>query len=70
MLKTPIILDCDPGIDDAYAIAYALSNEALDVKLITSVSGNVSIDTTTKNAQLLVGLCNGNVKICKAQTNH
>lgn len=65
MLKTPIILDCDPGIDDAYAIAYALSNEALDVKLITSVSGNVSIDTTTKNAQLLAGLCNGNVKICK-----
>ena len=41
MSKRPIIIDTDPGIDDALAIAIALFSEELDVKLITTVAGNV-----------------------------
>ena len=55
MLKRrPIIIDTDPGIDDAVAIAAAVFCESLDVKLISTVSGNVSINHTTKNAKKLV----------------
>ena len=38
-----IIIDTDPGIDDAAAISVMLSEPSLDVKLIASVSGNVGI---------------------------
>jgi purine nucleosidase len=46
-----IILDCDPGIDDALAIAFAVGSPDLDLIGITSVAGNVGIDLTTSNAQ-------------------
>jgi inosine-uridine nucleoside N-ribohydrolase len=36
----PIILDCDPGHDDAIAIVLALASPELDVKAITSSAGN------------------------------
>lgn len=46
---TPIILDMDPGIDDAVALSIALTNPEIDIKLLTSVAGNVSVDKTTIN---------------------
>ncbi len=49
MNKRPIIIDTDPGIDDAVAIAIALFSEELDVRLITTVAGNVSLDKVTYN---------------------
>lgn len=49
MNKRPIIIDTDPGIDDAVAIAIALFSEELDVRLITTVAGNVSVDKVTYN---------------------
>ncbi|MBV6713373.1 ribonucleoside hydrolase RihC [Paenibacillus chitinolyticus] len=52
--KTPIIIDTDPGIDDAVAIGVALHHESLDVKLLTTVAGNVSVDKTTQNALKLI----------------
>ena len=42
MNKRPIIIDTDPGIDDAVAIAIALFSGELDVRLLTTVAGNVS----------------------------
>jgi purine nucleosidase len=45
-----IILDCDPGIDDAMAIVYAVGSPDLDLLGITTVAGNVSLDKTTGNA--------------------
>lgn len=54
MSRTPIILDTDPGIDDAVAIAAALFSPQLDLKLITTVAGNVSVDKTTRNALQLM----------------
>ena len=44
MIKRPIIIDTDPGIDDAVALAIALFNETLDVRLITTVNGILSFD--------------------------
>lgn len=52
--KRPIIIDTDPGIDDAVAIAIALFSEKLDIKLITSVAGNVDIKKTTDNVLKLL----------------
>ncbi|BES65043.1 pyrimidine-specific ribonucleoside hydrolase RihA [Gottschalkiaceae bacterium SANA] len=49
MKKTPVIIDCDPGYDDALALVLALGNEALDVRAITAVAGNVPLERTYKN---------------------
>ena len=51
-----VIIDTDPGVDDAVAILLALASEELDVVAITTVAGNVGIDATTLNARRLVEL--------------
>ncbi|SDL00271.1 ribonucleoside hydrolase RihC [Natronincola ferrireducens] len=53
-MSRPIIIDTDPGIDDAVALAIALFNKELDVRLITTIAGNVGIDSVTKNALQLL----------------
>src|SRR5262245_43004339 len=45
-----IILDCDPGVDDAWAIVYACGDPELDLLAITTVAGNVDLSDTTANA--------------------
>ncbi len=45
-----VIIDTDPGIDDAAAILLALHSPELDVKAITTVFGNVEVEQTTQNA--------------------
>lgn len=52
----PIILDVDTGIDDAWAIAYALNSPTLDVLGITTGYGNADVETTTHNTLLMVQL--------------
>ena len=54
MPPLPIIIDTDPGQDDAVAILAALGSPDLDVVAITTVGGNVPLDLTTKNALILV----------------
>ncbi len=49
-MKRKIILDCDPGHDDAIAIMLAAKNENIDLLGITVVSGNQTIEKTTRNA--------------------
>jgi inosine-uridine nucleoside N-ribohydrolase len=46
----PIILDCDPGHDDMVAILLALASPQLDVRGITTVGGNATLEHTTENA--------------------
>ncbi|MFI5358971.1 MAG: nucleoside hydrolase [Halanaerobiales bacterium] len=50
MKKLPIIIDCDPGHDDAIALLWALASPALEVKAVTTVAGNQSIEKVTDNA--------------------
>lgn len=46
----PILLDCDPGHDDAIAIMLAVADPAIDLRAITTVAGNVTLENTTRNA--------------------
>lgn len=52
----PVIIDCDPGVDDAHALLMALASPKLDVRAITTVSGNMPIWITTANALRIVEL--------------
>jgi pyrimidine-specific ribonucleoside hydrolase len=49
-MSTPIILDCDPGHDDAIAILLALASPEVELLGITTVSGNQTVEKTTANA--------------------
>jgi inosine-uridine nucleoside N-ribohydrolase len=60
-----VILDADPGIDDAMAILFALRSPALDVLGITSVFGNADIDVATANALRLVELAGREVPVAR-----
>ncbi len=63
--KRPIIIDTDPGIDDAVALGIALFARELDVKLITTVSGNVGIEHVTNNALKLLTFWTLNTPVAK-----
>ncbi|HJT56648.1 MAG TPA: nucleoside hydrolase [Ktedonobacteraceae bacterium] len=51
-----IMLDTDPGIDDAFALFLALASPEVQLEAITTVSGNVDVDKTTRNALTLLEL--------------
>ncbi len=61
MSRGRFLLDCDPGIDDAFAILCALQFGQVDA--ITTVSGNVSVDNTTRNAQYVLDLAGRDVPV-------
>ncbi len=65
MNQRPVIIDTDPGIDDALAIAIALFSEELDVRLITTVAGNVSLENVTGNALRLLRFFEKEVPVAK-----
>ena len=50
MPPIPIILDCDPGHDDAIALLLALASPELELLGVTTVSGNKTLEKTTANA--------------------
>jgi inosine-uridine nucleoside N-ribohydrolase len=54
MTPTPIILDCDPGHDDAVALLLALASPEVELLGVTTVSGNQTLEKTTRNALRLL----------------
>ena len=57
MTKKRIIIDCDPGYDDAVALLLAAGNPDIEVLAITTVAGNQTIEKVTKNALRIAKLC-------------
>jgi pyrimidine-specific ribonucleoside hydrolase len=53
----PVIIDCDPGVDDTLCLALALASPELDVLAVTTVAGNASIETTSINATSVLAAC-------------
>ena len=56
MAKYKMIIDTDPGVDDALAIAFAALHPEIELLGLTTVYGNVSVDQATQNAGYLLGL--------------
>jgi pyrimidine-specific ribonucleoside hydrolase len=53
---TPLIVDTDPGVDDAFALALACSSPEVDLIGVTTVFGNVGLAMTTRNALRVLAL--------------
>jgi inosine-uridine nucleoside N-ribohydrolase len=56
MTPTPIILDCDPGHDDAIALLLAIASPEVELIGVTTVAGNTTIDKATNNALRILEL--------------
>src|SRR5262249_15458492 len=61
MSKTKILIDCDPGHDDAVAILFAARH--LDLIGVTTVHGNHSVESTTRNALAVIELAGVDVPL-------
>lgn len=55
-----ILIDCDPGHDDAFALMLAWGNPALDLVAITTVGGNQTLAKVTHNARVVATMCGMN----------
>ena len=62
-MPIPIILDCDPGTDDAFALLLALASPEIELLGITVAGGNVGLDRTLPNALSLVALAGADVPV-------
>lgn len=51
-----MIIDTDPGVDDALAIAYAVNHPEIELVGLTTIFGNVSVDQSAANAGYLLDL--------------
>lgn len=64
-MKKPVIIDCDPGHDDAIALLLAFSSEKLDVRAVTTVAGNQTIEKTFNNALKVLSFAGVEVEVSK-----
>lgn len=55
-MPLPLLIDCDPGIDDAVALLLALAAPELEVRAVTAVAGNVPLALTERNARAVLAL--------------
>jgi inosine-uridine nucleoside N-ribohydrolase len=57
LVPRPVLLDCDPGHDDAIAILLAAGRrDAIDLRAVTTVAGNAELDKVTVNARRVMTL--------------
>jgi len=64
-MKKPIIIDCDPGLDDAIAIFMASANDNFDIRAITAVAGNQILGKTSINALKLIDFAGKDIPVAK-----
>ncbi|HUK44321.1 MAG TPA: nucleoside hydrolase [Gaiellaceae bacterium] len=57
-MATPIVIDCDPGHDDAIALMLAVASPEVELLGVTTVAGNQTVEKTTANALRILELCN------------
>jgi inosine-uridine nucleoside N-ribohydrolase len=62
-VSTPILLDCDPGHDDAIALLLALASPELELLGVTTVAGNQTVEKTTANAIRVLELVGSDVPV-------
>ena len=62
-MPIPIILDCDPGTDDAFALLLALASPEIELLAVTVAGGNVGLDRTLPNTLALLALAGSNVPV-------
>ena len=55
-VSTPLLIDCDPGIDDAVALLLACASPEVRLLGVSTVGGNVGLEHTTRNARRLLTL--------------
>jgi len=56
MGEIPVIIDTDGGVDDAFAIIYAVKSSVIDIKAVTAVSGNTGLDQVCQNISTILSL--------------
>ena len=66
-MAVPVLLDCDPGLDDAIAILLAAGSPALDLRAITTVGGNGDLADVTENALRIASLAGLDVPIAAGE---
>ena len=64
-MAIPVIIDCDPGIDDVMALLLAFVRPELDVRLITTEAGNQTQDKTSYNARGFADLLKQKVEVAR-----
>lgn len=64
-MPTPVVLDCDPGHDDAIAILLAAGSPEVDLRAITTVAANQTLDKVTANAQRICSAAGISVPIAR-----
>jgi len=62
-MSRKIILDCDPGHDDALAIMLAVASPELELLGVTTTYGNVGVIETTRNALQILELCGSDIPV-------
>ncbi|HET7414014.1 MAG TPA: nucleoside hydrolase [Pararhizobium sp.] len=67
-MKHKVILDTDPGIDDAMAIAYAVAHPAIELLALTTIFGNVAVHEATRNALLLLDYLGSTAEVAEGES--
>ena len=63
MQKIPILIDCDPGHDDAVMLMLAIGSGLFDIKAITTSAGNQTQEKTLKNALKILALLGSDIPV-------
>ena len=63
-----IIIDTDPGIDDAMAILFAFAHPEIELIGLTTIFGNVATELATANALRILALINSTIPVCQGET--